>query len=407
MLRIKHAVRRLAPLVLALAAACADDPTRPEAKPSDSPNRLYVAGIAASDGEYLNDGKTISLAWGQDLWGFQSWDTYTQCTGGATGIARQVTFSSPVTYRAIPTGSYIKPVFAAKYNDGDQTIFAVVGCVAFPISSWSTFTRVFGASAYVHPLPRTTLDAFPRGPVLETVLATGAPIRAPGTALIVQGGWEVRVVTHVGKALVAPSQDRLWNHCLSVAVDVDGAEFYSYGIPAQLPPTSQCTGASPGVVRQPDFRLPLKAGQLWAMTKGAGAYLHTGNDLYSLDFAPRTGTDTIYAPAGGTVTYKGWNEGGYGNYVDVTFANGFKMRFAHLRYASMRNVNDVVSRGQPIGIMGNTGNVTSSTGGDGTHLHLTTYYNGGSSNATVLDQVRIDGPRIRNFVAGTSYISTN
>jgi len=402
----KHAVRRLAPLVLALAAACADHPTGTRAAPSDSPDKVYVAGVAASDGEYLNDGKTISLAWGQDLWGFQSWDTYTQCTGGATGITRQVTFSGPVGYRVIPTGSYIKPVFAAKYNDGDQTIFAVVGCVAFPISYWSTFTRVFGASAYVHPLPRATLDAFPRGPVLETVLAAGAPLRAPGTALINPGG-EVRVVTHAGKALIAPTPDRLWNHCISVAIDVDGTEFFKYEIPAQLPPASQCTGASPGVVRQPDFRLPLKGGQLWAMTKGAGAYLHTANDYYSLDFAPRTGTDTIYAPAGGTVTYKGWDASGYGNYLDVTFANGFKMRFAHLRYASMRSVNDVVSRGQPIGIMGNTGNVSSSTGGDGTHLHLTTYYNGGSSNTTVLNQVRIDGPRIRNYVAGTSYISTN
>lgn len=61
--------------------------------------------------------------------------------------------------------------------------------------------------------------------------------------------------------------------------------------------------------------------------------------------------------------------GGYGNVIVIQHENGLKTLYAHLD--SMRVSTGVhVKAGQVIGAMGNTGNVKSGSGGDGTHLHF-------------------------------------
>lgn len=94
-----------------------------------------------------------------------------------------------------------------------------------------------------------------------------------------------------------------------------------------------------------------------------GARMHGGIDL-----AGPMGTP-IYATADGIVGRSEWNNGGYGNLVEVNHGQGIQTRYGHM---SRRLVEPGarVRRGQLIGLMGSTGRST------GSHLHY---------------EVRIDG----------------
>lgn len=83
---------------------------------------------------------------------------------------------------------------------------------------------------------------------------------------------------------------------------------------------------------------------------------HAGVDLACGDNAD------IIAAAAGVVTYAGYN-GGYGNMVEITHANGLKTRYGHnsVLYVSK---GDKVRAGTLIAAAGSTGNST------GTHLHF-------------------------------------
>lgn len=82
--------------------------------------------------------------------------------------------------------------------------------------------------------------------------------------------------------------------------------------------------------------------------------LHAGIDL--------TGPSAITASAPGTVTYAG-QMNGYGNIVIVSHGDGYETRYGHLSSINV-STGQSVSRGQSIGVMGNTGRST------GTHLHF-------------------------------------
>lgn len=86
-----------------------------------------------------------------------------------------------------------------------------------------------------------------------------------------------------------------------------------------------------------------------------------------LDFTAATGTPII-AAADGVVTRSGW-EDSYGNIVEITHAEGFMTRYAHL---SRRHVAEgqTVARGQRIAEVGSTGRST------GPHLHYEIFRHG-------------------------------
>ena len=100
--------------------------------------------------------------------------------------------------------------------------------------------------------------------------------------------------------------------------------------------------------------------------------LHKG-----VDWAAPSGTP-IPAQAGGTVVSAGFGRrgsgfGGYGNYVLVKGANGLSYLYAH----NSRNnvaVGDTVSKGQTIGLVGNTGD------SKGAHVHFEVRRNGQAIN---------------------------
>ena len=100
--------------------------------------------------------------------------------------------------------------------------------------------------------------------------------------------------------------------------------------------------------------------------------LHKGTD-----FAAPTGTP-VYAAGNGTVEWAA-RRGGYGNYIILKHANGYKTAYAHLsRYAKGLKSGRRVRQGEIIGYVGSTGAST------GPHLHYEVYIKGAPVNAMKL-----------------------
>jgi Peptidase family M23 len=111
----------------------------------------------------------------------------------------------------------------------------------------------------------------------------------------------------------------------------------------------------------PDFRLPFPCGERW----DASTYAGHGHALdWLLGGGRNPGGRTVVASADGTVFLgaKGQYNGGFGNYVLINHGGGWSSIYAHLADYRVRS-GQTVSRGQPIGIVGTTGNST------GNHLH--------------------------------------
>src|SRR5205814_1883151 len=78
------------------------------------------------------------------------------------------------------------------------------------------------------------------------------------------------------------------------------------------------------------------------------AAMHPGIDLSGAYGTP------IYATADGTVLRAGWNNGGYGNLVEIDHGRGITTRYGHMSAILVRE-GDHIIRGQQIGRMGSTG----------------------------------------------------
>ncbi|HST35922.1 MAG TPA: M23 family metallopeptidase [Allosphingosinicella sp.] len=97
------------------------------------------------------------------------------------------------------------------------------------------------------------------------------------------------------------------------------------------------------------------------------AAMHAGIDL-----AGPYGTP-IYATADGVVGRAEYNNGGYGNLVEINHGQGIQTRYGHLsRYVA--RAGQRVRRGELIGYMGSTGRST------GSHLHYEVRINGTAVN---------------------------
>ena len=83
-----------------------------------------------------------------------------------------------------------------------------------------------------------------------------------------------------------------------------------------------------------------------------------------IDIANDVGTPEVAADAG-KVVFAGW--GSYGIYVEIDHGNGFHTIYGHMS-AVVVSIGQMVSKGQPIGLMGATGRAT------GPHLHFEIRY---------------------------------
>jgi murein DD-endopeptidase MepM/ murein hydrolase activator NlpD len=91
--------------------------------------------------------------------------------------------------------------------------------------------------------------------------------------------------------------------------------------------------------------------------------MHTG-----IDFPAPTGT-RVGAAGRGTVSFAGWNSGGYGNLVVVQHRLGFQSWYAHMSSIAVRS-GQAVTGGSRIGYVGSTGHST------GPHMHFEVRLNG-------------------------------
>ena len=99
---------------------------------------------------------------------------------------------------------------------------------------------------------------------------------------------------------------------------------------------------------------------------GKGRKFHSG-----VDISTRRGTP-ITAPAGGVVTFAGW-EGGFGRMLAINHGHGIVTRYAHLQKFKVK-LGQKVERGQAIALVGNTGRST------GPHLHYEVLLSGVPTN---------------------------
>ncbi len=86
-----------------------------------------------------------------------------------------------------------------------------------------------------------------------------------------------------------------------------------------------------------------------------------------IDFRGRTG-DPVIATADGKVIYAARN-GGYGNFIKISHGGGYTTSYGHLSKFNVHS-GDHVTRGQVIGLVGNSGRST------GSHLHYEVNHKG-------------------------------
>ncbi|MGL4362924.1 MAG: peptidoglycan DD-metalloendopeptidase family protein [Cellulosilyticaceae bacterium] len=116
------------------------------------------------------------------------------------------------------------------------------------------------------------------------------------------------------------------------------------------------------------FMHPLNgAGRISSQYGNRGGGYHRG-----IDIAAPQGTP-IYASASGTVTYSGFNNGGFGKLIIIDHGNGYQTYYAH-NSALYAKVGQKVSKGQSIAAVGSTGNSS------GNHIHFEIRINGSPVN---------------------------
>lgn len=100
------------------------------------------------------------------------------------------------------------------------------------------------------------------------------------------------------------------------------------------------------------------------------SWYHNGVDIA----CPRgTAMPPLFACTGGTVVRSGWDPWGLGLHVRIDHGNGYETVYGHMSRIDV-GYGESVSRGQVIGLMGNTGRST------GPHVHFMVKYNGISQN---------------------------
>ena len=88
---------------------------------------------------------------------------------------------------------------------------------------------------------------------------------------------------------------------------------------------------------------------------------------YGMDFTAPIGTE-VFATGNGKVLFTGWEQG-YGNTIRVDHGYGYATLYAHLSEIKV-NIGKSVTRGETIGLVGNTGKST------GPHLHYEVHQRG-------------------------------
>lgn len=162
-----------------------------------------------------------------------------------------------------------------------------------------------------------------------------------------------------------PSSDEAANNPDLLATGSSGTAAYQ---PLLQPTTGQMVSPQLPPLNGPEAYLPnspaIFNGYIWpangVFTSGYGwrwGRMHNG-----IDIAGPVGTP-IFAAAAGVVTYAAWNDGGYGNLVEIAHPDGSLTVYAHNQRILVREGQEV-DQGEQVAEMGSTGFST------GPHLHF-------------------------------------
>ncbi len=171
------------------------------------------------------------------------------------------------------------------------------------------------------------------------------------------------------KYSVAPQAIADFNYILDTSALAIGSELVipDAKIPVQvIPPTPAFVGPP-----QLAFDVPnLGNGFIWPTTTRIitqyFSWYHDGLDI-AVPWA--WGMPPIFASSSGTVTRAGWDPWGLGLHVRIDHGNGYETVYGHMSRIDV-GYGQRVSKGQVLGLMGNTGRST------GPHVHFTINYNG-------------------------------
>jgi hypothetical protein len=121
----------------------------------------------------------------------------------------------------------------------------------------------------------------------------------------------------------------------------------------------------------PAFQLPFPCGQVWA---GQTRTNHSPANAVDFNRSNDEGDAVVAAAAGKVTRVANTGSTSYGRWIEISHGNGFTTRYAHLSSQSV-SVGQNVSQGQKIGNVGSTG------GSTGPHLHYEQRYNGSAVRA--------------------------
>ena len=154
-----------------------------------------------------------------------------------------------------------------------------------------------------------------------------------------------------------------------------------------------------------EFAFPF-SGSNWQITRAYNIATHTSTQQkYSLDFA-QSGCESygkpVLAVEEGIISVNSFSTQDFGRNVAIDHGNGYTTLYAHFATITVRD-GISVQKGQEIGTVGNTGNVsgTACTEHGGTHLHFTFI----KDNTTGIKPEAMSGNR--NFVQYQSYDGVN
>lgn len=260
-------------------------------------------------------------------------------------------------YRAQQSGSLIVPATAIEANNA---------AILTPISTPNNFTAPNPASrpnsvAIPIPVPTPIRANYSVQPIKPQFHTTVRPTEAVNPEFLPNLGsasqWTpsrtqsaTRVATPPGRVNASDSLGKMRGTTVSPQVLPPLAAVDQYlprPIDELTPPPSSSTLA---------YTWPAKG----TLTSGYGwrwGRMHKG-----IDVANSTGTPVV-ASAEGTIQKAGWNNGGYGNLVEIRHPNGSTTRYAH-NSKILVQPGQVVHQGETIALMGSTGHST------GPHTHF-------------------------------------
>jgi murein DD-endopeptidase MepM/ murein hydrolase activator NlpD len=203
-------------------------------------------------------------------------------------------------------------------------------------------------------IPATTLSATTNNVVAATALTQSIEGKQPS-------GQTAEGLTNA-KMVLASRANKIQNapEYASRASDIARRSIFSPMPSLELPPLSASAAGQflPAMVQNGVQKFIWPANGVF--TSGYGwrwGRMHRG-----IDIAAPVGTPVV-ASASGVVVSAGWNDGGFGNLVEIRHPDGTVTRYAHNQTVSTR-IGTVVNQGELIAHMGSTGRST------GPHTHF-------------------------------------